>query len=59
MALIFLSTVWLIDIAAYYFSSPLAVISLLAALLLASLVLWRDDRKVRQIAAWEQWRHRW
>ena len=52
MTLIYLSTAWLIGIAAaHYLSPPLAVISLLAALPLAALILWREDAKVRRIAA--------
>jgi predicted membrane metal-binding protein len=52
MTLIFFSTAWLVGIAAaHYFSPPLDVIGLLAALSLAGLILWRDDPKVPQIAA--------
>jgi hypothetical protein len=60
MTLIFLSTAWLFGIAAaHYVSAPLAPsaalragsIGLVAVLPLAALILWRDDAKVRRIAA--------
>jgi len=52
MTLITLSTAWLIGIAAaHWLRPPLPVIGLLAILPLAGLMLWRDDAKVRQIAA--------
>ena len=52
MTLITLSTAWLIGIAAaHYVDLPLALIGLLAVLPLAGFVLWREDPKVRQIAA--------
>ena len=52
MTLIYLSTAWLIGIAAaHYFSPPLTVVGLLTVLPLAALLLWRDDSKVRRIAA--------
>jgi hypothetical protein len=53
MTLITLSTAWLIGIAAArYVNPPLALIGLLAILPLAGLFPWRDDPKVRQIAAY-------
>jgi competence protein ComEC len=52
MTLILLSTAWLIGIAAAYYLSPtVAVIGLLAIPPIAALLLWRDDSKVRRIAA--------
>ena len=52
MTLIILSTAWLIGIAAArYVNLPLELIGLLAILLVAALILWRDDAKVRQVAA--------
>jgi competence protein ComEC len=52
MTLIALSTAWLIGIAAaHYVNLPLELIGLLAVLPLAALILWRDDPKVRQVAA--------
>jgi len=52
MTLIALSTAWLIGIAAaHWLHPPPALIGLLAVLPLASLILWRDDSKVRRIAA--------
>ena len=50
--LITLSTAWLIGIAAAHYLDPhLMLIGLLATLPLAGLILWRDDPKVRRIAA--------
>jgi hypothetical protein len=60
MTLISISTAWLTGIAtAHYSSPPLApsaalragLIGLVAALPVAGLILWRDDRKVRRTAA--------
>jgi len=52
MTLITFSTAWLIGIAAArYVNLPLELIGLLTVLPLAALLLWRDDSKVRQIAA--------
>jgi len=52
MTLITLGTAWLIGIAAAHIvSPPLVLFGLLAVLPLAGFVLWRDDPKVRQIAA--------
>ena len=52
MTLIFLSTAWLIGIAAAHnLSPPLAVIGLLTVLPLAAFFLWRDDAYVRRLAA--------
>jgi competence protein ComEC len=52
MTLIHLSTAWLIGIAAArYANLPLELIGLLAILPVAALILWKDDAKVRRIAA--------
>jgi hypothetical protein len=52
MTLVFLSTAWLIGIAAArHLKLPLELIGLLAILPVATLILWRDDPKVRRIAA--------
>ena len=52
MTLITLSTAWLIGIAAArYVNPPLELIGLLVILPLAGLILWRDDAKVRRMAA--------
>jgi competence protein ComEC len=52
MTLIFLSTAWLIGVAAArYVNPPLALTGLLAVLPLAGFILWRDDPKVRRLAA--------
>lgn len=51
MTLISLSTGWLIGIAAArYISPPLVLISVLAIVPIAGLILWREDAKVRGIA---------
>ena len=52
MTLVYLSTAWLIGIAAaHYVHPPLPLIGLLAILPLAGLLLWRDDPDARRIAA--------